>query len=97
MLKTRYIKRATVVYPEILDYVLGTENLIPEGDIRYMYREILLHGRARAYKQGGRGLEGLTVGWVIGGVQGMKWKTKVVAGKGDFQTDSGCKCKKLHM
>lgn len=52
-----------MVNPEILDYVLGTENLIPEGDIRYMYREILLHGRARAYKRGGGGgLEGLTVG-----------------------------------
>lgn len=68
MLKTRYIKRATVVYPEILNYVLGTENLIPEGDIRYMYREILLHGRARAYKRGGGGLVGLTVGdrWCTG-------------------------------
>lgn len=47
-----------MVYPEILNYVLGTENLIPEGDIRYMYREILLHGGARAYKRGGGGVSG---------------------------------------
>lgn len=53
-----------MVYPEILDYVLGTENLITVGDIRYLCREILVHGIAGACKVGGGGigLQGLTVG-----------------------------------
>lgn len=58
MLKTRYIDRATVVYPEILDYVLETEILITVGDTRYMYREILVHGIAGAYKGEGAGVTG---------------------------------------
>lgn len=56
--KTRYIDRATVVYPEILDYVLETEILITVRDIRYMYREILVHGTAGAYKGEGAGVTG---------------------------------------
>lgn len=53
--KTRYIDR---VYPEILDYVLETEILITVGDTRYMYREILVHGIAGAYKGEGAGVTG---------------------------------------
>lgn len=51
-----------MVYLEILDYVLGIENLIFEGDIRYMYWEILLYGRVRVYKWGGRGVRGVYSG-----------------------------------
>lgn len=72
MQKTRYIKRATVVYPEILDYVLGTENLITVGDIRYLCREILVHGIAGACKGGGGVLGYRGLQWVIGGLQGVE-------------------------
>lgn len=81
MLKTRYIKRATVIYPEILDNVLETEITLPVRDVRHMYREI--QGRAGAY----RGYQGLTeahrgcVQWLTGDYRVQReWVYEIIQG-----------------